>query len=77
MRHIDIELASICALLHDISQYSENAARKEHANKSSNYAKKLLMSHLSLQMKKYSKYAIAFLYTAINKIIMMEHFVNC
>ena len=42
MRHIDIELASICALLHDISQYSENAARKEHANKSSNYAKKLL-----------------------------------
>lgn len=43
-RNINIELAKICALLHDISQYTENASRNEHAKRSSIYAQKLLTS---------------------------------
>lgn len=42
-RHLNVELARIAAILHDISTYVENCSHTVHAIQSAAYAKKLLI----------------------------------
>lgn len=43
-RNLNIELAGISAILHDISTYTENCPHKQHAQRSAVYANKLLIN---------------------------------
>lgn len=43
LRHLDVELCCIAAMLHDISLYAMNCPHRIHAQKSAEYAEMLLM----------------------------------